>query len=44
MYEKPTLSLVGEARAIVLGPIIQPGDNEGKDLMGVEGLVAGLDD
>jgi len=44
MYEKPELTLVGSAAAVVLGPIGADDDNELLTQELAAGLVQGLDD
>jgi hypothetical protein len=44
MYEKPELTLVASATAVVLGPINLTDDSENLSQQGVDGLVQGLDD
>ena len=44
MYEKPELTLVASATAVVLGSVIYTDDSENLTQQGVDGLVQGLDD
>jgi hypothetical protein len=44
MYEKPELTLVGHAAAVVLGPQFDGDDNEMLTLEPPAGLVQGLDE
>jgi hypothetical protein len=44
MYEKPELTLVASATAVVLGSVILVDDSENLTQQGGDGLVQGLDD
>jgi hypothetical protein len=44
MYEKPELTLVGNAASLVLGPIGSEDDSDLVSLQSAAGLVQGLDD